>query len=91
MNAEEMQLVRKAVGRWREAKRITSAHLRNEKAELARVEAELILIADELAAESIDWRSPVGMEIMAGLLRKRLGIEHGEASQYPFDSEGFRK
>ena len=91
MNAEEMQIVRKAIGRWREAVRVASARSRNDKAELARAEAEIGLIADELAAESIDWRSPVGMELVAILLKKRLGVEHGEESQYPFDSEGFRK
>jgi hypothetical protein len=91
MNAQELTLVKRVIGRWREAVRVTSARARNDRAELARVEAEISLIADELAAESIDWRSPVGLELMAILLKKRLGIEPGGEPQYPFDSEGFRK
>lgn len=91
MDAKELQLVKKTVSRWREARRVTSARARNEKTEYARVEAEVNMIADELAAESIDWRSPVGMVLTAILLKKRLGIEHDEESQYPFDAEGFRK
>jgi len=86
---QEMDKARRALARWRESRRVAAAQARNEKAEVARIEAELALIAEELAAEGIDIESDVGMGIAQMLIKSRLGIGQKERSMYDEDSPRF--
>lgn len=89
MTAQEMAIVQKSLKKWREAKRIACASARNNRSEQSRVEAEIELIAGELAEMGIDWRSDEGMCIAAALLRERLGLDVKEPELRFTDDEGF--
>jgi hypothetical protein len=89
MTPQELVLVKSALARWRSATRMATAAARREKEELARVEGELKIIADELHEIGIDWRSEVGMDLVEKLLKARLGIETKEEEMYGSDSPRF--
>ena len=83
MTTQELELVKKALGRWREATRLAKAAARNRKGEVERIEGELKIIADELAELGVDWKSDQGLDLVEQLLKARLGLTlEGEEDLY---------
>jgi hypothetical protein len=79
-------IIEKVVKRWREAKRISAAVLRNRRMEDEHAQAEIALMIDHIRAEGYDSESVLGRSILCEMIQSRIP---GEKEPRWNDGDGF--